>query len=42
MTTVLIIIAAIIVLPLIIALFIPKEYKIERSIIIDRPKHEVF
>lgn len=42
MTTVLIIIAAIIVLPLIIALFIPKEYQIERSIIIDRPKHEVF
>lgn len=42
MTTVLIIIAAIIVLPLIIALFIPKDYRIERSIIIDKQKHEVF
>ena len=42
MITVLIIIAAIIVLPLIIALFIPKEYNIERSLVIGKPKHEVF
>jgi Polyketide cyclase / dehydrase and lipid transport len=36
------IIVAIIAIPLVIALFIPKEYSIERSIVIDRPLAEVF
>jgi len=42
MQTVLIIIAAIIALPFVIALFIPKEYKVARSIVINAPKNEVF
>lgn len=37
-----IVIAIIIALPLVIALFIPKEYKIEREITINKPKHQVF
>ena len=40
--TILLIIALIIVIPLVIALFIPKDYAIERFTFINRPKHEVF
>ncbi|MES2488014.1 MAG: SRPBCC family protein [Bacteroidota bacterium] len=42
MQTVIIIVVAIIALPFIIALFIPKEYGVERNIVINAPKHEVF
>ncbi|MFP9097852.1 SRPBCC family protein [Flavobacterium sp. RHBU_24] len=42
MYTLLIIIIAIIALPFIIALFLPKEYSIALSIVINAPKHEVF
>ena len=42
MTTLIIIIALIIVVPLIVALFLPKDYAIERFTFINRPKHEVF
>lgn len=42
MNTILIIIAIIIILPLVIALFVEKDYAIERSIIINRPKQEVY
>jgi len=42
MQTVLIIVAAIIALPFIIALFLPKEYGVDRSIVVNAPKHEVF
>lgn len=42
MLTVIMIIIAIVALPFIIALFLPKDYSIERSIIIDAPKHTVF
>lgn len=42
MNIILIILVIIIVLPLIIALFISKEYNVEGSIIINKPKHEVF
>jgi Polyketide cyclase / dehydrase and lipid transport len=40
--TVLIIIIAILALPFVIALFLPKEYSIARSIVINAPRHEVF
>src|SRR5690606_19741446 len=40
--TILIILAVIFALPFIIALFVKKDYSVERTIIIDRPKHEVF
>lgn len=40
--TVLIIIIAVIALPFVVALFIPKEYSLERSVIINAPKHTVF
>lgn len=36
------IIVVIFVLPLVIALFIPKDYGVENEIIIDKPKEEVF
>ncbi|RWX03735.1 SRPBCC family protein [Flavobacterium cerinum] len=42
MYTILIIIAIIILLPLIIALFVSKEYSVEAKIIINKPKHEVY
>lgn len=42
MNTFLIIIAIIFVFPFVLALFVKKDYHIERSIIINRPKHEVF
>lgn len=42
MTTVIIIIAALFALPFIIALFVKKEYTAERTIVINKPKHEVF
>lgn len=42
MYTLLIIIAVVILLPLVLALFAPKSYSLERSIIINAPKHEVF
>jgi len=42
MTTILIILAVVILLPLIIALFIPKDYRVEKHTIINRPKHVVF
>lgn len=40
--SIIIIIIAVIALPFIIALLLPKEYSLERSIIINAPKHEVF
>jgi len=40
--TIIIIIAAIIALPFIIALFLPKEYALERNIVINAPKQTVF
>lgn len=40
--TILIVIAAIIALPLVIALFVKKDYALERSITIDKPVAEVF
>lgn len=42
MNTAIIIILAIIALPLVLALFISKDYRIEREVTINRPKHEVF
>lgn len=42
MGTIIIIIAAIIVLPLVIALFVPKEYGVKNEIVINVPKQEVF
>ncbi|MBC7915108.1 MAG: SRPBCC family protein [Pyrinomonadaceae bacterium] len=39
---ILFIVAIIIAIPLVIALFVKKEYKIERKIIIDKPNNEVF
>jgi len=42
MNIVLLVVAILVALPLIIALFIPGNYEINRSIVIDRPKHEVF
>lgn len=42
MVTILIIAAIIIAIPLIIALFVKKEYTVEREIIINKPKQEVF
>lgn len=42
MEIVIIIIAALFVLPLVIALFVPKDYSVEGEIIINRPKQEVF
>lgn len=42
MTTIIIILVAIFALPFIIALFVKKDYAVERSIIINNPKHEVF
>lgn len=39
---VVLIILAIIAIPFIIALFVPKTYGVERHTIINRPKHEVF
>lgn len=40
--TIIIIIASIIALPFVIALFIPKAYTIERNIVINKPVHVVF
>jgi len=42
MSTVLIIIVAVIALPFIIALFLPRAYSIERNTIVNAPKHDVF
>ena len=42
MSTVIFIIIAVIALPFFVALVLPKDYSIERSIIINAPKHEVF
>ncbi|WP_116789368.1 SRPBCC family protein [Flavobacterium psychrotrophum] len=42
MAITIIIIIAVIALPLVIALFIPKEYNLERIAIINAPKHKVF
>jgi hypothetical protein len=42
MNIVLLVVAIFVALPLLIALFIPKSYEISSSIVIDRPKHEVF
>ncbi|MBA2563168.1 MAG: SRPBCC family protein [Chitinophagaceae bacterium] len=39
---ILIVVAIIIAIPLIIALFIKKEYAVEREITINKPKHDVF
>jgi hypothetical protein len=39
---ILIVVAIIIAIPLIIALFVKKDYKVEREIIINKPRHEVF
>lgn len=36
------VLVVIIAIPLILALFIPKSYEVERNIIIDQPKQEVF
>jgi len=40
--TILIVLAIVIAIPLIVALFIKKEYTIERTITIEKPKEEVF
>ena len=40
--TILMIIAAIIAIPLIVALFTRKDYRIEKEVIISRPKQDVF
>lgn len=42
MSTVLLIIVIIILLPFVIALFVSKEYAVKGEIIINKPKHEVF
>jgi len=39
---ILIVIAIIIAIPLVVALFVPKEFNSERSIVIDKPKAQVF
>lgn len=39
---ILIIVAIVMVIPLIVALFVPKDYTVIRSIIIEKPKSEVF
>lgn len=39
---ILIVIAAIIAIPLILALFVKKEYSVEREVTINKPKQEVF
>lgn len=42
MTTILIIIAAIVLLPFVLALFVKKGYNVQRNITINRPVNEVF
>ncbi|QEE48235.1 SRPBCC family protein [Flavobacterium alkalisoli] len=42
LNTILIIIAILFALPFIMALFVKKDYHIEREVIINMPKHEVF
>lgn len=42
MSTIIWIIVIILALPAIIALFIPKEYRVENITIVNKPKHEVF
>jgi Polyketide cyclase / dehydrase and lipid transport. len=42
METAILVIVAIIVLPLIVALFVPKEYSVKNEIVINVPKQEVF
>src|SRR5688572_10445584 len=39
---ILLVIAILIAIPLIIALFVKKEYKVEREVTINKPKREVF
>jgi uncharacterized membrane protein len=39
---ILIIIAVIIVIPLVVAIFVPKDYSVEREITIDKPQQDVF
>lgn len=39
---ILIIVLVIIAIPLVVALFLPKDYSVEREIIINKPKQEVF
>lgn len=39
---ILVVIAIIIAIPLVVALFVPKEFNSERSIVIDKPKSQVF
>lgn len=39
---ILIVIAIIIAIPLVVALFVPKEYDVQRDITINKPKQEVF
>jgi hypothetical protein len=39
---VLIVIAIVIAIPLVTALFVKKDYAVERSVVIDRPRQEVF
>ena len=39
---ILLVIAIIIAIPLVIALFVKREYSIERTITINKPKQEVF
>jgi len=40
--TLLLIIIIIVAIPLVIALFVPKEYSVERVMVINAPKHDVF
>jgi hypothetical protein len=39
---ILIILAVLIVIPLVVAIFVDKDFSVEREIVIDRPKDEVF
>lgn len=39
---ILVVLLVLVALVLVIALFLPKEYKVERTVLIDRPKQEVF
>lgn len=39
---ILIAVIALVALPFIVALFVKKEYALERSVVIDRPNQEVF
>ncbi|MEP6262515.1 MAG: SRPBCC family protein [Gillisia sp.] len=39
---ILIIVLVIIAIPLVVALFLPKDYSVEREIVINKPKQEVF